>query len=175
MKKAYVKPVFLAEEFVAASSYVASACGVSNAKSLEIKDGDLLCNTHNNHCSLDFSLEGSYVNTTKYDGSVIDTTSQTGYSLNNDNGFSYWDYAKQDDQKACLFNSTIGDCDFLWSGNSNDTIWVWNSVDKGSADTSNGFIKGVKDTFKSLTGFFNGNESITGKHDVGYWGQSFRS
>lgn len=175
MKRAYVKPVFVAEKFAAASSYASSACGVSVWNALQIKDGDLLCNTHKNHCSLDFDLGKSNANNDMYTGYVSDPNAENGYNKNTDGNFSFWDYATEKDQKAYLFNSTIGDCDFLWNGDSSETIKVWNSVDKDAADTSKGFIKGIIDTFQSLSLFFTGNESITGNHDVGYNQQSFRS
>ena len=39
MKKAYVKPVFLAEEFVAETSYAATPCGISVGTQLKLIDG----------------------------------------------------------------------------------------------------------------------------------------
>lgn len=176
MKKAYVKPVFLAEEFVAETSYAATPCGISVRTQLELIDKKSMCIAKNHkNCNHVIDVTNAPVGGEYEDGYVRDDNALIGYSQNTDNSFSYWDYATKDGTAAFLFNSSIANCDFLWSGNNRDTVQVWNSVDKGAADTSKGFVIGFLDTFKSLTGLFCSNEGNGQGHVVGYDGKSFHS
>ena len=176
MKKAYVKPVFLAEEFVAETSYAATPCGISVGTQLKLIDGKSMCIVENHkNCNHVISVANAPVSGKYQDGFVRDNDALNGYSQNADNSFSYWDYATKDGTDAFLFNSSIADCDFLWSGNNRDNVQVWNSVDKGAADTSKGFVIGFLNTFQSLTGLFCKNEGNGKGHVVGYDGKSFHS
>ena len=63
MKKAYVKPVFLAEEFVAETSYASGPCGVSIWSALKLKETDCFCGSHSdNGCNhqINFKKGGSW-------------------------------------------------------------------------------------------------------------------
>lgn len=155
MKKAYVKPVFLAEEFVAASSY-ATSCGVSQYSPFELKVGMDLCNGDDN---------GHYVGgssaTAEYPAQG--TISEKWYK---DSQYTNWTYALKEDNKATIFMDVK--CDFWWDPNTgNDgSVYVWNDVmteNRTEKHTRNhvswGFFK-----------FFTGANSDDKKHSIAFEG-----
>ena len=112
----------------------------------------------------------------QYKGYVIDSNSETGYKLNQNSEFNYWNYAmtgEGGEKNAFLFNSGIAECDFLWSGNNADNVYVWSTVDKSSASIS--IIDKFINTGKGLVEFFSGNKGDGNGHSVGYQNMSFRS
>ena len=168
MKKAYVKPVFLAEEFVAAASHVAG-CGDGSVNSVKeiIPGTTYLCEFHDNSCNSTLVLENSEAN--KLYGSHDE-------NFKGSTDLTYWDYAKADsagsfNDKIYLFTQNDYECDFVWTGYRNDTVKVWGTLEKEKRSTTNVFY----DTFKSLTGFFRGSEAVNGHHPLGYNGSSFFS
>ena len=115
MKKAYVKPVFLAEEFVAASSYAASPCGVSERKPYELEIGDQLCPDGDS---------GHYVGGQHGDKGTINE------NWHYDNSYTNWQYATKVDNKATIFMDKA--CDFFWDPDtgSDGNVYVWDNVDE---------------------------------------------
>lgn len=125
MKRAYVKPVFLAEEYVAASNYVA-ACGTMSwvPQLLQFpsgkEEGTHLCeNTtcaHNvgfnkNQAIImkgEYDTNISYKEYAEWDTSNRPNAAEDGYSATN----------------AYLFNSGHGACDFVWDHTGSD-VGVW--------------------------------------------------
>lgn len=170
MKKAYVKPVFLAEEFVAASSYVASSCGQSVFSALLIEYDKNFCAKRGcNADSMTFHRETDYNNESnkpavyqEYNGTKVEGVD------------SYWDYANYNDDKAYLFTGGSSECDFLWNGHASDKVYVWDNVLKGAAEGAKQILATFGGLSFSLTGFLTGNEATNG-HPTGYEGQSFRS
>ena len=170
MKKAYVKPVFLAEEFVAASSYVASSCGQSVRSKLLLEYEKNFCAKPNCQAdSLTFHSEDHYGQDHQkppvyheYNGTKVDGVE------------SFWDYANYGDNEAYLFTGGLSDCDFLWGGNNNDKVYVWDNVLKGAAEGAKQIVATWNNAIYCLTGFLTGNEDGNG-HPVGYEGKAFQS
>lgn len=113
MKKAYVKPVFLAEEFVAASSYAVGTCGPGTiSQPWVINKGDLICNKN-----------GKADN-----GHKVGQNKQCGLddAYTYDTNITNWGYAEKGDNQVTLFASKL--CDFLWNpaGGNTDEVSVWN-------------------------------------------------
>ena len=102
MKKAYVKPVFLAEEFVM-TDCVAS-CPTSTKVPGPIEDKTNVCVGDNGHkVNLDKGLVGKY-----------------------------WSYADDDSTMVYLFTNATYECDFLWnSTGSNVEGWSTNGTEGG--------------------------------------------
>ena len=123
MKKAYVKPVFLAEEFVAASSY-ATSCGVSQNKPFDLYLGMDFCKNEGNTSDGD---KGHYVGGSP--DATLDNAKGTIMSAwHYDGKYSNWTYALKEDNKATIFLDVK--CDFCWdpsTGNSGP-VYVWNDV-----------------------------------------------
>lgn len=117
MKKAYVKPVFLAEEFVAASSYAANGCPTTKITPKAIAQGTKICN----------------------DGHTVSQTNKAminGYYDETQN-ITYWDYASWNEEKrtgagdsthaatdSYLFSTESSVCDFVWNNTANE-VGVW--------------------------------------------------
>ena len=124
MKKAYVKPVFLAEEFVGVA-HVASACGYSISKPAEVYFGVGLCDHKGGNChtvkNSHGGISGSYAYTYK-DEQGNEQQKQ----------MSYWEYAGNSsgtkNGDAFLFTVNNGQCDFLWDSTKNE-MGVWNTPD----------------------------------------------
>ena len=165
MKKAYVKPVFLAEEFVAAASY-ATSCGAATINSaLTIKPGDNVCGE-------------------KIDGH---TAGKGKAEINNDyigvwpdtagGKYSYWDYAKQNDGKSNLFSSSNYECDFLWDyySTGKDEIYVWGSAVAERNSLLGTIAVTVGDAIVNFANFFTNSNQTEAQHKPGYMGQSFQS
>lgn len=125
MKRAYVKPVFLAEEYVAVSNYVA-ACGtlswlpqlINFPSGKNTHDGTHLCeNTtcahsvgHNGNATIwgDYDKNTSYKDYAEWDTSNRPNAGEDVDSATN----------------AYLFNSGHGACDFVWDHTGSD-VGVW--------------------------------------------------
>lgn len=126
MKKAYVKPVFLAEEFVAAAS-VATCLYKPNSEvnsPLDLRylmqkgeDNKLpsICTNNDGHNILSGELKGN-------------------------NNVLLGDYATKEDSKVTLFDTSGTACDFVWLKPSSgvDQIQVW-----GDGNTTNGTNPGL--------------------------------
>lgn len=169
MKKAYVKPVFLAEEFVAETSYANTTCGTGTQVALEIKDGDCFCSKDKN-CASTFYENGDQgtVHTLYKD---VDDDAILPNNVNPDN-FTIWNYATYNNDKAYLFGSSLQECDFVWSGNKEDQVYVWGSTDKSiRTNPANLLTKALG----IVSQFFAGNGSSHGKHPVGYNQTVFQS
>lgn len=171
MKKAYVKPVFLAEEFVLSDNVVA-ACGISVNTSMPLYFDE---NTH-----MCFN--------TKSGGSDSGHQASKGdLDLSYDGTMSYWEYAREDkstsvyqdgngqdvtfnNANAYLFSSSYTTCDFVWPNDQkNDKyVYVWNSCDVSLRTT----LKSVGQLFADF--FFNNNAG-EGNHTPGYEGRALMS
>lgn len=167
MKKAYVKPVFLAEEFFMTMSI--AACQYSMNNPAKIYHGVRMCsgNNHKVTWSPNATNKGT-INTKTYtaaDGTVMD----------------YWQYsqgaADEASSDAYLFTVNNGQCDFLWD-NSNEQIGVWKTPDTfdgiRGADTmkdseGNWLVNWLIGTF---SGFFYGSGD---PHEPAYQGESIVS
>ena len=169
MKKAYVKPVFLAEEFVAETSYANSACGISSGKAftLYIDDNNPqhLC-THSPCKGHD--MTSSSVVYTGENSFIVDSEKNT-------DTMTYWNYATKSDNEATLFSFGAVDCDFMWKTNGQDQVSAWKYVDN---DTRASLIKSTNNIFDliitglgSFSQFFHGNHgngsSGNGQHEPG--------
>ena len=163
MKKAYVKPVFLAEEFVAAASYASGACGPASVNEpLLFKQKDVLCDQCNGDKA---GGTGAGINDKyKY-------TDDNGKLVTHDK-LNYWDYAGTNDAK--MFNGGLFECDFIWEPTSatdnTTTVWVWDAV-----NVADRVLGRITNTFMSFTNFFAGNNGTQEKHNPGYKQQSFFS
>ena len=168
MKKAYVKPVFFAEEFVADSSYAVGTCTMSGGV-FEIipsttgpkEEGTtMICNAANgNHWA---SIVVPY-----------DKGGKDGYKENPNNvlpglgmtwsggpeGTEYtnYTYALESDGKAYLFALDNVVCDFLWNkdadGAPHGPVYVWNDIenkDRGGKDYT--LASGTTGFFQFFTG-----------------------
>lgn len=134
MKRAYVKPVFLAEEYVAASNYVA-ACGTLSWLPQLIKfptdhktgDGTHLCENTTCAHSVGSNRNQAIIIKDKYD-------TNTSYE-----DYAGWDTSKRpnagEDEysatNAYLFNSGHGACDFVWDNTGSD-VGVWKKDEKNN-------------------------------------------
>ena len=164
MKKAYVKPVFLAEEFVADAS-VAACTRSSIYEALELKRGDTtLCDQNCGHAigkGSEYHIDDLYTHDDieVSDGVIPDVNKNT-----------YWQYAQAEDGKVTLFNQNNCECDFLWSYENTGTVnevKVWGSTAKDERPNN-----GIFGTGWSLVKFFLGNST---SHGLGYDGTPFLS
>ena len=95
MKKAYVKPMFFAEEFAATATV--AVCPVRSANPLPIHAKDFICSSP---------------------GHAVDHNGKAPVH-------GYWDYATSDGTDSYIFNSGEGACDFVWnSGNGPLGFWT---------------------------------------------------
>ena len=163
MKKAYVKPVFLAEEFVAETSYASGACGPASVyEPLLFQKNDVLCDQCNGDKA---GGQGAGINDyytyTNDEGKLVTDTTKT-----------YWQYAGTNDAK--MFNSGLFECDFVWEPkNATDTtttVWVWDAV-----NVADRVLGRITNTLMSFTDFFAGNNGTQKKHNPGYEQHSFFS
>lgn len=174
MRKAYVKPVFLAEEFVGVSQSV-SACAYSTTNPAEVYLGVGLCNHNDGNCHSVKNNHGDISGNYTY----LDENGQT-------KTMSYWEYAGNQNGKqggdAFLFTVNNGQCDFLWDSD-NDNMGVWNTPDVWTNDN----VRPTPDTStlgsvvnwlgKTFSQFFYGNSSSDGgeNHRPGYMGATLVS
>lgn len=172
MKKAYVKPVFLAEEFVAETSYANQVCNVNQRGPLEIVNGDYWCKDHSKangtggcHAKVDISV-GS--NPNGQGAKSLGLASK----YNPDKSITYWDYARYNSQQndysdgAYLFTDANTVCDFLWDGNTDSNVYAYDSVEKQSKENWSTFALTL------LNRFFFGD---SGQFNIGYEGQPMQS
>ena len=174
MKKAYVKPVFLAEEFVAAASVAACkynpGSAVNETLSLEflwpegVKKPPVLC------------AKGDAGHDV-YGGELFDGNGQNHYKTE-----LLGDYAYKEDNTATLFDTSNRACDFVWmqpSGNGNE-IKVWGDgedtpslvANHSSRDTSKLFYwNGIQNFLQ----FFAGDAADNQNHSINYTLFSFNS
>ena len=165
MKKAYVKPVFFAEEYLVEAS-IAACTKASIYEALELKRGDTtLCNQNCGHVigkGSNYHIDDYY---THDDVAVPEDGTVPAVNTN-----TYWQYAQAEDSKITLFNTNNYECEFLWSyedtGLKNE-ISVWGSTSKSERPNN-----GIFGTGFSLVNFFLGNST---SHNLGYDGASFLS
>lgn len=159
MKKAYVKPIFFAEEFVAEENYAAKGCGTLSWDPVSIEPGMFMCDCHsiNHNGQADISKKQ--------------------YELDPDySSISYWEYAgavtKEDgstDYSDCkLFNYEHKACDFVWN-KTQENIFVWDSVvvDERSNWESN--------PVGSFASFLLGPNAVFKNHQPSYMGTNIPS
>lgn len=165
MKKAYVKPVFLADSFVMTANVAACKTGVDRA--LKLYTGLDVC----------AGCNGDTIKTNK--GYVGQT-----YADFEDGSKTYWQYAGGTDNPttsdAYLFNTSSLDyakCDFLWTPTSSQdmssTIWVWNDESR-TQDAETGKWN-IRDTFRTFAQFFCGNNGTDKQHYPTYNDNDFFS
>lgn len=122
MKKAYVKPVFLAEEFVAASSYAASACKLSSSNPYTITTNQHLCTNETcDHYTSEKSMFFTGTNTFRVNGK--------------DETKTYWEYAGGEGESK-LFTLGESQCDFMWKTNGADLVTVWRDQEISAREVS---------------------------------------
>lgn len=151
MKKAYVKPVFMAEEFVA-STYHVSACSdrIDPNNKLGIYHGLNLGGNQN----VDYEKGG-------LDDNYNATLTYWQYA-----GVHSADEATEGNTNAYLFTTRNHECDFLWD-HWTDTLYVWNTPDTPNKRTEGDMYKAdgtlnitrVGTGFKDVSSFFTGNSS----------------
>lgn len=114
MKKAYVKPVFMAEEFEAESSYAVGSCEVSTRSPFVIWEGMQI--TEKEQHEININVGGSTVGQDWY------------YNSTNGTNHTNWSYAFEDDNQATLFVNKV--CDFCWDPHNGATgsVSVWNGL-----------------------------------------------
>ena len=150
MKKAYVKPVFFAEEFVA-SEHVAGICKLSVTSQLPIYEG-VQIDKHS----------------VSYSETPNDNVNVSGWMNSHYNSeMTYWEYAgvgsKQEAQEgksdAYLFTATNGVCDFLWN-HQTDEMGVWGSPDTfvGNDVRPESEMSVIKWLDVTISKFFYGNQ-----------------
>lgn len=171
MKKAYVKPVFVAEEFVLSDS-VAAACpiNVNTSMPLFFDENTVMCFNPNSG---------------KGDNGHQASKGDLGLSYEGD--MTYWDYARADKStseyqdgngqnvsfnngNAYLFSSSYTTCDFVWpNSETNDKdVYVWNSWEVSLRTT----LHSVGQIFSDF--FFNA-KSNEDNHTPGYQGSALMS
>lgn len=163
MKKAYVKPVFVAEEFVAETSYAATGCPTNYWAPVSISNGTQLCADDSGHVIGAENGKKGIIN------------QKDGYST----GVSYWDYASWgkdkrpdagDDTYAAegtyLFNSGSKVCDFVWDNTANEVgVWRQEKDADGLLQWVVKMIEGAK-----FAPFFFGNSATISQHSPAYNG-----
>lgn len=167
MKKAYVKPVFLAEEFVSKTSFAVTPCDTGINGALKLEYGKNICD----HCQGDkIGGNGKPSN----NGGAFVNDPYDGYD-------SYWKYATsvnmQGKNGAYLFNTSVSDyqdCDFIWNGTSygdnTSLVYVWDAQDTQRTDKNS-----LVSTLKNFVQFFAGNSGNEQIHVPGYQHESFFS
>lgn len=127
MKKAYVKPVFLAEEFVATLDHVAS-CPTNTWAPQQLQFPTKQNGKGGTHLCSDSQCAHS-----------VGQNPNAGILDDYETGVTYQEYAAWDvkdranagedgyeAKNAYLFNSGHGACDFVWDNtNQNVGVWVW--------------------------------------------------
>lgn len=169
MKKAYVKPVFVAEEFVAAASYATSCGPASINRAITINKGDIICNGRDNGHTAGKDSNGK--------DAVINTDYIGTWPDGKQSPYTYWDYANQNDGKSDLFSSNNYECDFLWDyySTGKDEMYVWGSA-TAERDSSLGTIAvKIGETIVNFANFFTHSSQGLNEHKPGYMGQSFQS
>lgn len=166
MRKAYVKPVFLAEAFEGTQSVASCGNGSINTP-IELEKGQFICYTNNN-------------------GSI---TGDSGHVIGGQNGkkgsaLEYWDAAganKEGSEKTDVYLFTDANvvCDFLWNGqgstvkgwstNGQKSGLVWDENERG--DSAKNFF----DFGEKLLQFFTGAGADNSNHNPGYNGEIFFS
>lgn len=165
MKKAYVKPQYFAEEFVAESSYIAG-CGASVYSSYEISLGmDVCLGTSGD--------EGHFIGGSDNLEKVNIKNTALGETWHyNANGTSYtnWEYAQvgttAEEQKATIFMTR--ECDFWWDPDTGNDgyVYVWDSTDVAARQNKYSGAKTAWGFFK----FFTGANPNEGQHSVAFKG-----
>lgn len=159
MKKAYVKPVFVAEEFVAEQNYAAKGCGTYDWDPVNIYPQLHLC----------YKVNGdSY----KEDGHVIEQTGSAGIRGDYSSGVSYWQYAgmtvnsdgTKDYSDCYLFNKDHTTCDFVWN-DTTEQVYAWNAVDVNQRTSW------VDKALGAFSNFFYGNGADIKNHQPQYMGR----
>ena len=164
MKKAYVKPVFIAEEFAAASSYAAGTiCGVSMYTPYGLTAGEDWA--HKN--------DGTHLCTADGHWLVLNRDRQptkVGSAWHIDESMTNWEYATADGQ-ATLF---IGkECDFVWDPSSgpNGAVSVWDDVDVDDRnELYTGWENGGKNDLWGFLKFFTGKDEKDPNHLIPFDG-----
>ncbi len=149
MKKAYVKPVLVAEPYEMTETV--AWCPESQYKTINVYDGAYLCILQNCHdVDVDDKKAGINGNYTYTDA---ENKTQT---------MTYWQYAGGTSDGAAstnkdvfLFSTGNYACDFLWS-DPKEQIYVWNSPSM-DARTENNW----KSTGFLFSEFFYSNDSIS--------------
>lgn len=167
MKKAYVKPVFLAEEFVAASSYAISCGPASINKALTINPGNNVCGE-----KIDGHTAGK--GKAEINNNYIGVWPNTVADGEN---YSYWQYANQNDGKSNLFSSNNYECDFLWDyySTGKNEIYVWENATAERNSSLGTLAVKVGEAIVDFANFFTHSSQSEGQHKPGYMGQSFQS
>ena len=154
MKKAYVKPVFLAEEFVAAASYAANGCDTTRISPKYIEQGMQICRDDPGH-----TVGGNK------------TAEIQGYY---DNNTTYWQYASWSEdvrggagdsqhaaENAYLFSSEFSVCDFVWNNTANE-VGVWREQTNEETGKLEWAVSWIKDALFAT--FFLGTGSTIKNH-----------
>ena len=146
MKKAYVKPVFIADTYELTSSV--AGCGpVSVYSGWRINANMQICtekhgNQQSAHSIKQSSLDKTYIGND--DGANLSYWEYATYTGKDDQG----NYQFNNDDAYIFFNNVI--CDFLWNPEDQEggrgDVYVWDSIEK------NGGIKLVGSLFSWLTG-----------------------
>lgn len=161
MKKAYVKPVFLAEEFentmsVAACEYHASS------KPAQIWRGTPLCSVGDS---------GHGVGGDPGTGKKVEVNNWWDYATNTKEATDANPNTGTYNDGAYLFTSGSTTCDFVWNSTT-DTVKIWTSEENNKATAiwdstkrENGFLTVIDDLFAL---FFFGNKAGFGNHTPVY-------
>lgn len=165
MKKAYVKPVFLAEEFEGTASV--AACDRGSSKTFEVWDGVKVCNSNGHEIgqgSGKSSFEQSYIS---YATDNHYRNGKDAFQPINGTTGSYSLTNMDENIGSYVFTSWNFDCDFAWdSKGGNVGVWV-NTKDNNSLITNNVNRKtlynndsaGILWLAQSFMNFFRKNES----------------
>lgn len=158
MKKAYVKPVFLAEKFVAEQNYAAKGCGTWAWDKAQIQPGMELCYKEK---------KGEY----ESDGHKVGNGNAVINTYSDDYNMYYWDYAGRTmnndgsyNYSDCyLFNREVQECDFVWN-NTNEEVYGWNSSVVSERTVANVLLG-------AFSNFFFGNSATISQHQPQYGGR----
>ena len=160
MKKAYVKPVFMAEEFVATASVASCGYNVSDPNSaLQVWHTMHLCT--NTSCS--HQIGGNQGNLT------YDANNWWGYATDTPGARPTSDSTDGLNDAAYLFTDAQTVCDFVWSSKtSNVGIWTGTQGDKTTAisdsnNRTNAFVTLIND----FSNFFHIPASQNDQHSPG--------
>lgn len=159
MKKAYVKPVFMADEYELTAS-IANCGPVSTTRGWALVLGNQVCSEKHGNEQQAHIFENT------------DLIVENSYSQ----GLSYWDYATYSGKDA-NGNNTYNDqvylfvdgnnvCDFIWKDVTNlsgqSEVYVWDSIDK----TGGTRTEAAGSFVKLFTGSGSGHNIGTVDHDV---------
>lgn len=120
MKKAYVKPVFVAEEFEGTASV--AACGYSSKNKFEVWEGVQVCHSPGHKIGqgndnapfkdyLEYATDGT-------------TSSWDGYTVG----------GMDDNKGSYVFTSGLVECDFVWNSNGG-SIGVWKQDNEDGSES----------------------------------------